>query len=47
MISMRVLSYTIKEFVPNVYTKFQNPRCSSSREIFDEKYIGEKEKWTN
>ena len=32
MIGMRmlILSYTIQQVIPNVYTKFQNPRCSSS-----------------
>ena len=32
---IRILSYTIQQVIPNVCTKFQNPRCSSSREIFD------------
>ena len=32
-----ILSYTIQEVIPNICTKFQNPRCSSSWEIFDEK----------
>ena len=29
------LSYTIQVVIPNVCTKFQNPRCSSSWVIFD------------
>ena len=39
MISRRrlILSYTIQEVIPNIFTKFQNPRFSSSWEIFDEK----------
>ena len=32
-----ILSYTIQQVIPNICTKFQNPRHSSSREIFDEK----------
>ena len=32
-----ILSYTIQEVIPNVCTTFQNPRFSSSWEIFDEK----------
>ena len=46
MISMRmlILSYTIQLVIANVCTKFQNPRCSSSWEIFDtnlpKHYIG-------
>ena len=49
MISMRTLffSYTIQEIIPNVYTKFQNPRWSRSWEIFDERFYWRKEKWTN
>ena len=50
MISMRmlILSYMIQEVVPHVYKKFQNPKCSSSSEIFYKKnFIGEKDKWTN
>ena len=40
MVSMRmlILSYKIQVVIPNVCTKFQNPRCSSSQEIFDEKF---------
>ena len=47
MVDMRMLivSYT-KQATPNVCTKFRNPRCSSSWEIFDTnfpmKYIGVK-----
>ena len=39
MISRRrlILSYTIQQVIPNICTKFQNPRFSSSWEIFDEK----------
>ena len=45
---MLILSYTIQLVIPNVCTKFQNPRCSSSQKIFDKKdCIGEKEKWIN
>ena len=32
---MLILSYTIQMVVPNVNTKFWNPRCSSSWEIFE------------
>ena len=32
-----ILSYTIQQIIPNICTKFQNPRCSSSWEIFYEK----------
>ena len=32
-----ILSYTIQQVIPNFCTKFQNPRFSSSWEIFDEK----------
>ena len=44
---MLILSYKIQEAIPNVYMKLQNPRCSSSWEIFDKNFIGKKEKWTN
>ena len=39
MISRRRLNlcYTIQQIIPNICTKFQNPRLSSSWEIFDEK----------
>ena len=39
MISRRrlILSYTIQQVIPNICTKFINPRFSSSCEIFDEK----------
>ena len=39
MISRRrlILSYTIQQVIPNICTKFQNPRFSGSWEIFDEK----------
>ena len=41
MISRRrlILSYTIQQVIPNVCTKFQNLRFSSSWEIFDEKKV--------
>ena len=55
MISRRrlILFYTIQQVIPNICSKFQNPRCSSSLEIFDTNfpmyYIGvrdgKKEKW--
>ena len=32
-----ILSYTIQQVIPNICTNFQNPRFSSSREIFDVK----------
>ena len=47
IISIRklILSYLIQDVVPNVYTKFQNPRYSSSWEIFDKKnHLRKKEK---
>ena len=51
--SMLILFYTIQQVIPNICTKFQNPRHSSSWEIFDTNfpmyYIGvrdgKKEKW--
>ena len=50
---MLILSYTIQQVIPNICTKFQNPRLSYSLEIFDTNfpmyYIGvrdgKKEKW--
>ena len=36
-IRMLILSYMIQQVIPNVCTKFQNPRWSSSWEILDEK----------
>ena len=33
--SMLILFYTIQQVIPNICTKFQNPRHSSSWEIFD------------
>ena len=33
--SMPILFYTIQQVIPNIFTKFQNPRHSSSWEIFD------------
>ena len=46
--SMLILFYTIQQVIPNICTKFQNPRRSSSWEIFDTNfpmyYIGEMEK---
>ena len=46
MIRMKtlILSYTIQLVVPNVCDK---PRWSSSWEIFEKTFIGEKYKWTN
>ena len=37
MVSIRrlILSYTMQQVIPNICTKFQNPRCSYSWEIFD------------
>ena len=37
MVSSRklILSYTIQQVIPNICTKFQNPRCSCSWEIAD------------
>ena len=32
--SMLILFYTIQQVIPNICTKFQNPRCSCSWEIF-------------
>ena len=32
---MLILFYTIQQVIPNICTKFQNPMCSSSWEIFD------------
>ena len=48
-----ILSYTMQQDIPNIYTKFQNPGCSYSWEILDTNfpmyYIGvrdgKKEKW--
>ena len=33
-----ILLYTVKPVIPDVCTKFQNPRSSSSWEIFDENF---------
>ena len=33
--SMLILFYTKQQVIPNICTKFQNPRRSSSWEIFD------------
>ena len=33
--SILILFYTIQQVIPNICTKFQNPRCSSSWEVFD------------
>ena len=37
MVSIRklILSYTVQQVIPNICTKFQNPKCSCSWEIFD------------
>ena len=37
-----ILCYTIQLIIPDVYTKFQNPRSSSCCEIFDEKKLTHK-----
>ena len=42
-----ILSYMIQQVIPNVFTKFQNPRGSSSWEIFDKVLLERKKKWTN
>ena len=34
-----ILSYTVQLVTPNVCTKFQNPKSSSFREIFDRKKL--------
>ena len=34
-----ILSYTVQLVIPNVCTKFQNPKSSSFREIFDRKKL--------
>ena len=41
MVSRRKLSlsYTMQQVIPNICTKFQNPRCSSSWEISDRKKV--------
>ena len=39
-----MVSYTIQLVIPEVCNKFQKPRYSGSREVFDKKVIGEKEK---
>ena len=33
-----ILLYTVQPVIPDVCTKFQSPRSSSSREIFDENF---------
>ena len=51
--SMLILFYTIQQVIPNTCTEFQNPRHSSSWEIFDTNFPmyytgmrdGKKEKW--
>ena len=37
MVNIRrlIFSYTMQQVIPNICTKFQNPRCSCSWEIFD------------
>ena len=57
MVSIRrlILSYTMQQVIPNICTKFQNPRSSCSWEIFDTNYLmyyigvrdGKKQKWKN
>ena len=32
-------AYTMQQVIPNICTKFQNPKFSSSWEIFDEKKV--------
>ena len=41
MVSIRrlILSYTMQQVIPNICTKFQNPRCSCSWEIFWHKFL--------
>ena len=43
-----ILYYTVQPVIPDVCTKFQNPKSSSSREIFDENfhihYLGVKDR---
>ena len=34
-----ILCYTVQLVIPNVCTKFQNPKSSSFREIFDRKKL--------
>ena len=51
--SRLILFYTIQQVIPNICTKFQNPRRSSSWKIFDTNFSmyyivvrdGKKEKW--
>ena len=55
MVSIRtlILSYTMQQVIPNICTKFQNPRCSCSWEIFDANFLmyytevrdGKMQKW--
>ena len=33
-----ILSYTMQKVIPNICTKFQNPRYSCSSEIFDKNF---------
>ena len=40
-----ILSYTMQQVIPNICTKFQNPRCSCSWEIFDTNFPKEKREW--
>ena len=42
-----ILSYTMQLVIPNVSTKFQYLKCTTSWEICDEIFIDEKGKWTN
>ena len=55
MVSIRrlILSHTMEQVIPNICTKFQNPRCSCSWEIFDTNFAmyyigvrdGKRQKW--
>ena len=52
MVSSRrlILSYTIQQVIPNICTKFQNPRCNCSWEIFDTNFpyvLHWSERWKN
>ena len=48
-----ILSYTMQLVIPNICTKFKNPRCSCFWEIFDTNFLmyyigvrdGKKQKW--
>ena len=40
-----ILSYTMQQVVPNICTKFQNPRCSCSWENFVPYVLHWSERW--